>query len=123
MRLIPAIGAGLALALAAGTAAAQDTGCTKPAFLFCSGCATPIPVAAKPGGTCVFNFNASGVLLGFSLKRRPQQGRWGQAGPNRFAYQLRPNASGSDYFEVEVRYENRGRPTSTTLQVSVSIGR
>jgi hypothetical protein len=100
----------------------RNTQCRKPAFRFCNGCAVPINIAVKAGGTCVFNlFPGNGRLLGSTIVTRPKHGNWGQASESRFAYQVRPNASGSDYFEVEIRYETRGRATSTRLQATVTI--
>jgi hypothetical protein len=124
VKAFPLLAATLAAAALAMPALAQTTGCEKPAYIFCDGCAFQVPVRAKPGATCVFNIQpGNGVLLGVSIVVRPKQGQWGSAGPSRFAYQVRPNASGADYFEVEIKYESNGRRTSTRLQAQVAISR
>ena len=109
------------------TSAAAAVSCSVPHFHFVDGGTTPAQMFTGPGTPCAFYFKISEFgrgdagILSSRVTTRPKYGVLGHSSVRLYAYQPAAGYTGTDLFEVDIRYDRSGKMLARTMQVQVNI--
>lgn len=108
--------------LATPVGAQAGGGCFVTRVRVCGACISDKLIVAKAGQVCLVRFESpSGSLVSQTVVRRAQKGIYGKVNVAEGAYKASPGASGQDYFEVDIAYEDAGARGVMRLKASVEI--
>jgi hypothetical protein len=111
-----------ATVFAAGLVAAPaQEACSIQPVRLCDGCTVIRMIKVRKDSGCTFRQQVNESILGIDVKVAPRHGIFGKSNPTLQAYVPRKGYVGADYFEYVFRFEQFGKPASTTIQNRVEV--